>query len=249
MDARVKVFIGWSGELSRSVAQAVRGWLGRVVQHVDPWMSDEDIKSGERWNDKVSKALDGTEFGIICMTAENREESWLIFEAGALAKHLNTARVVPLCIDLKPAAIKGPLASFQGRELNKDGMRRIVVDLMAFRDPPMPEAECIEIFEPMWPSLEAAVIEAKQKAPASENAKRADTDMLEELVERVRRLDRKNGIPFRGKITVEGGSREATEEEQAAIERVRKVLPANAKIEYWADPPNPPPGSFDSNDV
>lgn len=43
MDARVKVFIGWSGEQSRSVAQALRGWLRTVVQHVEPWMSDEDI--------------------------------------------------------------------------------------------------------------------------------------------------------------------------------------------------------------
>src|SRR5690348_3571721 len=99
----MKVFISWSGEPSRSIALALRQWLPLVVQHVKPWMSDEEIESGTRWNDGIGRALEDTDFGIVCVTAANQHKEWLMFEAGALAKRLATARVVPLCIDLPPA--------------------------------------------------------------------------------------------------------------------------------------------------
>lgn len=116
----VRVFISWSGEPSRSIAQALRDWLPSVVQHIEPWMSDEEIKSGTRWTDEVMKALDGTGYGIICVTAANQHQPWLIFEAGALAKRVgeDIARVVPLCIDLKSTEITGPLTTFQARKLD-----------------------------------------------------------------------------------------------------------------------------------
>jgi hypothetical protein len=46
----MRVFISWSGEPSRSIAQALGDWLPMVVQHVEAWMSDMDIESGGRLN-------------------------------------------------------------------------------------------------------------------------------------------------------------------------------------------------------
>lgn len=92
-----------------SVASALYDWLPTVAQHVEPWMSEEAIESGARWNEEVSNALDQTSFEIICVTSANQHQPWLIFEAGALAKRVgeNTARVVPLCIDLKSTEMQG----------------------------------------------------------------------------------------------------------------------------------------------
>jgi hypothetical protein len=73
----LKIFISWSGEPSRSVAITPRHWLPQIVQHVDPWMSDEEIASGTRWNDRIAAALETTNFGIVCVTAANQHQPWL----------------------------------------------------------------------------------------------------------------------------------------------------------------------------
>ena len=133
----MRVFISWSGEPSRSVAQALREWLPMVVQHVEPWMSDADIESGRRWNEEVAAELEQADYGIICLTTANIDRPWVLFEAGALAEQFDSARVVPLLIDLNPANVTMPLASFQSRTLDKEGMRRLVLDLGALREEPL----------------------------------------------------------------------------------------------------------------
>ncbi len=109
----MKVFISWSGEPSHSIAGALHTWLPNIAQHVEPWMSDEEIKSGTRWNDQVAKALDETDFGIVCVTATNQHRPWLMFEAGALAKRLDAGRVVPLCTDRSD----GPAGGVSGPDI------------------------------------------------------------------------------------------------------------------------------------
>lgn len=152
----MRVFISWSREPSRSIAQALREWLPMVVQHVQPWMSAQDIESGARWNDEVAAELERSDFGIICLTWSNQYSPWLLFEAGALAKHLKVARVVPLYIDLRPSEVYGPLAAFQGVSLSEDGMRRLVHDVSAMRKKPMLQGQVDELFNAMWPRLESA---------------------------------------------------------------------------------------------
>ena len=89
-------------------------------------MSDEEIRSGDRWNSEIAKALDDTDFGILCITRANQSSSWLLFEAGAIAKSVQKGKVVPVCIDLLPSDVTGPLAAFQGRRLTRDGIERLV---------------------------------------------------------------------------------------------------------------------------
>jgi hypothetical protein len=189
----VKVFISWSGELSRSIATALTEWLKSVVQHVDPWMSDEKIGSGARWSDAIAKSLGETNFGIVCVTQANQREPWLIFEAGALAKSVKLARVVPLCIDLLPSQVTGPLSDFQGRQLDRHGVSRLVHDINAALEKPMPKEQMDTVFDVWWPRLEAAAGKAIKAAPLDTEPRRSAEDMLEELVERIRRIDRQAG--------------------------------------------------------
>ena len=89
------VFISWSGQRSKALALQLHDWLKAVVQRANPWMSERDIGAGQRWNEQISARLKDTHFGIICLTPENLNAPWLLFEAGAVAKALDLARVVP----------------------------------------------------------------------------------------------------------------------------------------------------------
>jgi hypothetical protein len=158
-------------------------------------MSDEEIASGTRWNDEIGRSLEDTDFGIVCVTASNQHQPWLMFEAGALAKRLQTARVVPLRIDLPPAEVTGPLLAFQGRCLDREGMRKLIRDINSARDEPLADDQIDTLFDALWPKLEEQVNQAKAQAPKSDSPRRSNQDMLEELVERVRRIERNSSSP------------------------------------------------------
>jgi hypothetical protein len=189
----MRVFISWSGEPSRSVAQALRDWLPMVVQHVEPWMSEADIESGKRWNEEVAAELEQADYGIICMTKANIDRPWLLFEAGALAKRFELARLVPLLIDLTVADVTMPLASFQGRPLSQDGMLRLVKDMNAGREPPLPSEQIDQLFAGMWPILEKRVAMALAAIPpkGAVQTSHKNQDVMAELVETVRRIERR----------------------------------------------------------
>ena len=97
------VFISWSGERSRCVAEALRGWLPAVLQNVKPWMSAADVEKGTRWESEISTRLEEADVGIICLTPDNLDSRWLLFEVGALSKKLGKSRVCTYLLDLTPA--------------------------------------------------------------------------------------------------------------------------------------------------
>jgi hypothetical protein len=84
----MQVFISWSGQRSRAVAEVLRTWLPKVIQSLDPWMSDEDIDAGSRWLADVTTSLNQAKVGLICVTPENQHKPWLLFEAGALSRSI-----------------------------------------------------------------------------------------------------------------------------------------------------------------
>jgi TIR domain len=104
----MKIFLSWSGARSNFLAQALRGWLPRVIQSVKPWMSDEDISAGSRWLNEVSSELSESKLGIICVTPENQSNPWLLFEAGALSKTLEQTHVCPFLFKLTPGQDRSP---------------------------------------------------------------------------------------------------------------------------------------------
>lgn len=65
------IFISWSGERSKWVAEALHSWLPKVIQSSRPWLSTQDIEKGTRGLSEMSNALNGMGFGISCLTPEN----------------------------------------------------------------------------------------------------------------------------------------------------------------------------------
>jgi hypothetical protein len=70
-----------------------------------------------------------------------------MFEAGALAKSVKTAKIVPLCIDLPFSDEIGPLAALQKRSLGKDDVKRLLHDMNQATGKPMEKDRLDKIFE------------------------------------------------------------------------------------------------------
>jgi hypothetical protein len=86
MSKPFNIFISWSGDRSKAIAETLKDWLPRVLQSARPWLSTRDIEKGTRSLSEMNKALGGMGFGITCLTPENRQAPWILFEAGALSK-------------------------------------------------------------------------------------------------------------------------------------------------------------------
>jgi len=100
-------FISWSGQKSHNVAIALKTFIGDIIQSVTPFVSDEDIVSGERWNHRIQEELQENQYGILSITKDNKESPWLLFEVGALSNSIHKIPVVPFLFDVEPSELTG----------------------------------------------------------------------------------------------------------------------------------------------
>src|SRR5215216_5919033 len=122
----MKVFLSWSGDRSKAVADALYNWLPTIIQSVETWMSEHNIDKGTRGIPEISRNLEQTHFGIICLTPENLNAPWLLFEAGALSKSQDDARVWTLLYELEYTDVEGPLSQFQHTRAKKNDVRKLL---------------------------------------------------------------------------------------------------------------------------
>ena len=184
----MKVFISWSGETSQAIAEVLKGWLPSVIQAIKPYYSPNDIAKGTRWSTEIAKELEECKIGLLCLTPDNLEAPWIMFEAGALSKSLSAARVCPLLFGIEPSYIKGPLVQFQAARFTKEEMKKAIrmmnkaLGVDALADDVLEDA-----FEIRWPNLEDKIKKAIEIAqPSAKQPVRSDRDILEEILARVR---------------------------------------------------------------
>lgn len=209
------VFISWSGQQSGAVAEALREWLPMVVNALHPWLSKQDIDVGARWQQEIGERLETISAGIICLTPSNLDAPWILFEAGALSKSLENSRVCPLLVGLEPSVLKQPLAQFQAKRADKDGIRDLLKTLNgSLGDGGLAEKQLEMAFEKWWPDLQAR-LDTIPNEDSAEPPTRSDHDILLELLETVRaqvrassastayvaRESRMISIPYSGQMT------------------------------------------------
>jgi tetratricopeptide (TPR) repeat protein len=181
------------GPRSKALAICLHDWLKSVVQRANPWMSERDIDAGQRWSDQIATRLKTTHFGIICLTPDNLSAPWLLFEAGALAKALEVAHVVPVLLDVPKTDLTFPLAQFQAVEADREGFFSLVSALnRALGDEQLPATLLVNIFGGLWGTLDTA-LRKLPAAPSREKGSghRTDRQLLEDVHEGVRILQRR----------------------------------------------------------
>lgn len=187
----MKVFLSWSGQRSKEVANLLSDWLCCVIQASRPWISTRDLDRGSLWFGEINDQLKDTTVGIICLTQENKTRPWILFEAGALAKGLSTSRVCTLLVDLEPKDIEDPLAQFNHTFPNRESVLGLVKTLNSTLASNGLDNRILEqVFTTYWPQFEsrfAAILATTEAQPPSKP--RPKEDVLGEILENTRILN------------------------------------------------------------
>jgi len=150
----MRVFLSWSGTLSQRTAEIVHRYLPLMLQGVDVFMSKHGVESGARWTIELARQLDESSFGVMFLTAANLSSPWLLFEAGALTKHVEGCACGVLLGQLKPTDVSGPLSQFQHRMFSGDDFLPLARDINARLPKPLDAIQLKLVFDQWWPSLE-----------------------------------------------------------------------------------------------
>jgi len=193
----VKIFLSWSGPRSRVIAEALNDWLPRIIQAVKPFYSPE-IDKGAKWSGEIDSVLEDTSFGIICLTPENLDSTWIHFEAGALSK-TKDALIWTFLHGLTPGAVPQPLGKFQHTVAKRQDtlqlLKTINRRLEGVGGEPLNDKLLEENFDMFWPQLEralnAASNDSESSSTTSTGAPRDQGSMLDEILELLRNQERR----------------------------------------------------------
>lgn len=183
-----KIFISWSGELSKALGETVRDWIPKVLQSVKPYFTPDDIEKGSRWSTEIGQELAKSQLGIICLTQDNQNSPWILFEAGALSKNLEESKVCPILFNFDTTDLKGPLSSFQATKFNKDDFKKLLESINnSCEETKLEQKSLDETFEVWWPKLEEKINSIlSQYTTTPKPKRRTERDILEEILELTR---------------------------------------------------------------
>jgi hypothetical protein len=182
------IFISWSGERSKFIAEALKDWLPHVLQSARPWLSTRDIEKGTRSLSEMNKALGGMGFGVTCLTSENLDAPWILYEAGALSKAFDDDKGrlwTYLLSGLQPQDVEPPLSQFQHTRADEEDTRKLIhsINVAIHREEDRLQKELVdETFNRWWPEL-ASKITTMPQAEKTTKAKRDSNDILTEILD------------------------------------------------------------------
>lgn len=182
----MKVFISWSGDLSKELGEALRDWLPGVIQNVKPFFTPNDIEKGARWGKDIANELESSSVGIFCLTKENLGKPWLMFEAGALSKNLEASKVCPILFGVETTDLEGPLVQFQAAPFEKAEIKKLIKTINScLGEKKLEDTVLNNVFEMWWPKLQEKttdILEKHNQSSESESV-RSDREILEEVLE------------------------------------------------------------------
>lgn len=189
----MKVFISFSGDYSRRIAELLREWLPSVLQYVDPFLSSRDTDKGSAWFTEIASQLSASDFGLICLTPDNMKSEWIHFEAGAIANKFGMRRTGTLLVDVNDSDLRPPLSLFQHTQPTLDDMLKLLTTINKAAGDDGVDAPVVErALKKWWPDFEDGLSIARKEGGDSDAVPPRETrEILEEILELVRGMSRR----------------------------------------------------------
>jgi hypothetical protein len=151
----MNIFISQTSGKSRSAAKTLKKWLIEEMQLGTPWMST-DIPGGDPWKETIRNALKEARIGILCLTAENLANQWIVYEAGAM--YFSGIKVFPYVIDSsKFRDLPHPVKDLQGARADREGTESLVIEINRALGSQISERRLLETFNSKWEILKQSL--------------------------------------------------------------------------------------------
>ncbi len=182
----MRITFSWSGNLSYRVAVLLSKWLPSVVQAVNPSFASRESRKGTTWYKTLKDQLNQIDFAIVCLSRENLNAPWLLFEAGILTTRFDEAHLCTALIgDLSSTDIEGPFANFQSIKLeDQENMRKLVQKINQMHGTRMLSANALNSsFDRRWPVFEEACKKAVAESRIGKEIEKPKSEhqILEEI--------------------------------------------------------------------
>jgi hypothetical protein len=108
------VFISWSEEPAGEIAKQVQYLLEKIFPNPDIFFFVSNLKicGGDDFRNILNEELENSHFGILILTKNNIAKPWIMFESGALSKHSNKTKIMPILFDRSKKDIEEPIKVF-----------------------------------------------------------------------------------------------------------------------------------------
>ena len=157
---QARVFLSFSGSLSRTVAEAFAQLLRKVLRGTESWMS-QDIPPGANWRAKIDEALKNTKCAVIFLTRANHvAATWVAYEAGK-ARH---AIVYAVNFDAADLAHQ-PYGAWQAAKADRPGTLAMLKEINRLAGGHEKDTELQKRFASHWPAFAGALREALESFP------------------------------------------------------------------------------------
>lgn len=148
-----------------------------------------DLNKGDPWFETITTNLKENELGLVFITSQNMDSSWLNFEAGALLNKFDRSGVRPVLVDLKKGDYKGPMSSLQLTELeDKDDVLLLMKSINDRCTTPLQPKILEKAFYSAWNELDESVRETvtREETPKGKTTSRTQGDKIDEILNLVR---------------------------------------------------------------
>ena len=187
----MNIFLSWSGERSRLVAEAFQQCLPLIFDRLDIYLSTS-MNKGIRWNVALNQALDKADFAILCVTKENYSAPWLIYEAGVLSKTAGADKVAPFLLDADFPKFHGPITEFQQCTVfEREDLRKLIFtvsEIYAQREKGIPPSILEGRFKMAYDDAEMGLERRLKEALAVQTQEDGTEDMARKTLANSQRL-------------------------------------------------------------
>ena len=181
----MNVFISWSGERSRMAAEAFYRALPMILlKPKSDFYLSTGIYKGADWEKNLNEGLQAADFGILCVTRENFNAPWMIYEAGYLSHKAGADKIAPFLLDVSPSELEGPVTHFHATKFEKEDLQKLVLDMNLLESKPLREKNLVDNFEDAYDRWEERLKEAVALRDSAEDVARQTLADVERLLRR-----------------------------------------------------------------